>query len=218
MLYKTVPGLLPASACLELWLSLLLRRAGGGSRCPVCPSSGGWEGNEGWLGLCWGGWEGKAAHLSPVSGGGSAPAVLRKLRAQGSGSETPAPQPGLAASPTAPTCIVLMHCRNVCNVFKPCNRLNNRAAVRLASSLSRRLGGVPWSWVQRSSRDPGRSRLRRLLLPSCPLHSASGARLASAAVPQPPGAGSRAARPLSAAAGIPGPPQPRRRRAPAPSR
>lgn len=116
---------------------------------------GGWEGNKGWLGLCWGGWEGKAAHLSPGSGGGSAPAVLRMLRARGSGSETPAPQPGLAASPTAPTCIVLMHCRNVCNVFKPCNRLNNRAAVRLASSLSQRLGDVPWSRVQRSSRDPG---------------------------------------------------------------
>lgn len=38
MLYETVPGLLPASAYLELWLLLLPGEAGVGSCCPISPS------------------------------------------------------------------------------------------------------------------------------------------------------------------------------------
>lgn len=98
------------------------------------PSAHFWRvgGNEGGLGLCC---------LS--LGGERGSCVLRREGAQHwlckhrvGGSVTPAPQLGPAASPTDPKCIVLMHCRNVCNVFKPCNRLNNRAAVHLSASVS----------------------------------------------------------------------------------
>lgn len=37
-----------------------------------------------------------------------------------------------------------MHCRNVCNVFKPCNHLNNRAAVQLATSAPLQHPGAAW--------------------------------------------------------------------------
>lgn len=46
VLYKTVPGLLPAPACLELWLLRLLGKVSVGSCCPVSPSLGS-EGDEG---------------------------------------------------------------------------------------------------------------------------------------------------------------------------
>lgn len=130
VLDKRVAGLLPASACLELWL-LLLPEASVGSCCPVSLSLGGGVGDGSGLELCCLSLGSKSSSFVSCAVRGLSAVCKQRVGS----SETPAPWPGPAASPTDPKCIVLMHCRNVCNVFKPRNRLNNRPAVQLPASM-----------------------------------------------------------------------------------
>lgn len=92
-------------------------------------------GNEGRLGLCCLSLGGESSSLVSCVGMG----LGTGCASTGWAAVRPPPQLSGQAQlhlQLTQKCIVLMHCRNVCNVFKPCNCLNNRAAIQQAASVS----------------------------------------------------------------------------------